>query len=606
MTNRRRLRFYLPLPVLAVAALVWPLSRPEPAPARSAGEVAYSSLPDKPQGDIKPGRAGVEPSALALAHWLHALPSAPGSEVPCAEENLYVSWTAPAPAPPHGAYVGTLGPEPTSTTDAVNGIVLCKGSEADTLMGFRARYVDDKWDVVATPDAGDEEELPEVTTPEPEAPNTTPVPSVALDGRTFTASIEGLAAYEPQRTCDGTSKPGTTALRNLLLRDNAGSRNLGIVRGCSIGGTSEHKEGRAFDWGVNVGNAKERAEADAFVVKLLATDQFGNKYALARRMGVMYVIWNRQIWSAYRADEGWRPYHGASAHTDHVHLSLSWAGAQARTSFWSGNVVQVLLASAPRGVGGTSTGSAGKTRRVASVSTQLAATERAKRDAARRAAWEQAKSDRAAAREAWQKEHAEEQAADTAKWEADKAARDAKREADKAAWEAKHEADQAARDLARQEAADKYAADRAARDAAKQAAAERYAADKAARDQAYAERKAAEQAARDAAKQAAAEKYAADKAARDAAKQSAVEKAAADKAARDAARQAAAERYAAEKAARDAAKQAAAEKAAAERKARDEARRNRSTTTTTAPRETTTTVPAPTTTAPATTTTTGG
>jgi hypothetical protein len=577
VTNRRRLRFYLPLPVLAVAALVWPLARPEPAPARSAGEVAYDSLPDKPQGEVKPGRAGVEPTAIALANWLHAVPATPGSDTPCAEDDLLVSWTAPPESATHGAFVAPLGPAPSADTMAVNGIVQCTGSETAAFMGFQARYADDRWDVVPTPAPSDEDELPEVTAPEPEAPNTTPVPSVALDGRTFTASIEGLAAYEPQRTCDGSAKPGTTALRNLLLRDNVGSRNLGIVRGCSIGGTSEHKEGRAFDWGVNVGNAKEKAEADAFVGKLLATDQFGNKYALARRMGIMYVIWNRQIWSAYRAEEGWRPYHGASAHTDHVHLSLSWAGAQARTSFWSGNVVQVLLASAPKGVTSGSATKSGGTRRVASVSTQLAAADRAKRDAARKAAWEQAKAARAAEYEARK-----------AKWEADKAARDAKREADKAAWEAKRAADQEAREVARKEAAEKYAADKAARDAARQAAAEKYAADKAARDQAYAERKAAEQAARDAAKQAAAEKYAADKAARDAAKQ------------------AAAEKYAAEQAAREAARKAAAEQAAAARKARDEARRNRSTTTTTAPPATTTTAPAPTTTEPATTTTTEG
>jgi hypothetical protein len=543
MANRRRLRFFLPLPVLAVAALLWPLSRPEAArpQPRSASEVAYETLPDKPAGDAQRGRAGVEASAIALAHWLHAVPDEPGSETPCAEGNLYVSWTEPTGEIPHGSWSGDLGPVPTADTDAVNGIVYCKGSETYAFMGFKARYAADHWDVVAVPDVSGEEDLQEVTAPEPTVPNNTPVPSVALDGRAFTASIEGLAAYEPQRTCDGTAKPGTTALRNLLLRDNAGSRNLGIVRGCSIGGTSEHKEGRAFDWGVNVGNAKERAEADAFVAKLLATDQFGNKYALARRMGVMYVIWNRQIWSAYRASEGWRPYHGASAHTDHVHISLSWAGANARTSFWSGKVVQVLLASAPTGAG-SSSGKAATTRRVASVSTQLAASQKAKSDAARKAAWAKRQADYAA----WKKEHEAEQAAAKAKWEAEKAARDAKREADRAAWQAKREADQAARDAARQAAADKYAADKAARDAARQAAAE---------------------------------KYAAERAARDAARRAAAEKAAADRAARDQARREAAQRAAAERA----------------------RRRGGWTTTTTAPAPaTTTTEPAPTTTAPGT------
>jgi hypothetical protein len=562
VTNRRRLRFFLPLPVLAVAALVWPLSRPEAAkpPHRSIGEIAYQSLDDKPDGDLQPGRAGVEQSAIALANWLHAIPATPGSETPCDAANLYVGWTEPTGEIPHGSWSGDLGPAPTADTVAVNGIVWCKGSETYAFMGFKARYADERWDVVAVPDAGDEGDLPEVTTPEPTPANTTPVPSVALDGRVFSAQIEGLAAYEPQRTCDSTAKPGTTALRNLLLRDNAGSRNLGIVRGCSIGGTSEHKEGRAFDWGVNVGNAKEKAEANAFIAKLLATDQFGNTFALARRMGVMYVIWNRQIWSAYRAAEGWRPYHGASAHTDHVHISLSWAGANARTSFWSGKVVQVLLASAPTGAGsGGSTARAATTRRrVAPVSTQQAAADRAKRAAAR-----------AAAREAWKKEHEAELADAKATWEAEKAARDAKRAEQRAAWEAKREADKEARDAARKAAAEKYAQEKAERDAARRAAAKaaakQAAEEREAREQAYAERKAAERAAREAA----ADKYAQEKAAR------------------DAARQAAAEKWAAERTAREQARREAAERAAAEREARRQA-----TTTTTAP------APAPTTTAP--------
>ena len=88
--------------------------------------------------------------------------------------------------------------------------------------------------------------------------------------------------------------------------------------------------GRAFDWGVNITNAKEKAATESFIAALMATDSAGNKHALARRMGVMYVISNRQIWSAYRASEGWRPYSGASAHRDHVHISLSWAGANGR------------------------------------------------------------------------------------------------------------------------------------------------------------------------------------------------------------------------------------------------------------------------------------
>jgi hypothetical protein len=169
------------------------------------------------------------------------------------------------------------------------------------------------------------------------APSTKPIVGM-LDG----PDIEGYARYEGQTTCDPTPKPGTVALRNLLLSRYPNTVSFGISRACDVGGVSEHKEGRAFDWGANVNNAAQRASVDAFLAALFATDRYGHRHALARRLGVMYVIWNQQIWGAYRADNGWQPYSGDSPHTDHVHISLSWAGARAETSYYSGKVVPGL------------------------------------------------------------------------------------------------------------------------------------------------------------------------------------------------------------------------------------------------------------------------
>ena len=47
------------------------------------------------------------------------------------------------------------------------------------------------------------------------------------------------------------------------------------------------------------------------------------RWLLANRkqLGVKYVIWKKQIWSAERQAEGWRPYYGVSPHYDHVHVS---------------------------------------------------------------------------------------------------------------------------------------------------------------------------------------------------------------------------------------------------------------------------------------------
>ena len=154
---------------------------------------------------------------------------------------------------------------------------------------------------------------------------TSPVPAPA--------KVEALSPYLPQVSCDPVAKPGTEALRALLLK-TYGGRDLGITRNCAIGATSEHKEGRAFDWGLNVTVPAEKAVADQFLTWLLAPGLDGTTAYNARRLGVMYVIWNGRIWGSYGA--GWKAYTGAEAHTDHIHISLSWAGAMKETSFWTG------------------------------------------------------------------------------------------------------------------------------------------------------------------------------------------------------------------------------------------------------------------------------
>ncbi|MGH3355788.1 MAG: hypothetical protein ACRDOJ_07805, partial [Nocardioidaceae bacterium] len=156
-------------------------------------------------------------------------------------------------------------------------------------------------------------------------------PSTAVVPRAphrYGPSIERLASYQPQSRCSPWAKPGTTAFANLLLRTYRSSRSLGIVRGCGVGGTSEHKEGRAFDWGVSIHSARDRRAVRSVMEWLLKRDRHGNRYAMARRLGIQYMIWNRRIWGAYSASSGWRRYTGSSPHTDHVHFSLSWKGAR--------------------------------------------------------------------------------------------------------------------------------------------------------------------------------------------------------------------------------------------------------------------------------------
>jgi hypothetical protein len=86
------------------------------------------------------------------------------------------------------------------------------------------------------------------------------------------------------------------------------------------GGSGEHPKGRACDWAA--------AKSGFGGVATGADRTYGNNLAAfyirnANRLGVLYVIWYRQIWIP---SSGWRAYHGggdpASDHTNHVHLSV--------------------------------------------------------------------------------------------------------------------------------------------------------------------------------------------------------------------------------------------------------------------------------------------
>jgi trimeric autotransporter adhesin len=162
--------------------------------------------------------------------------------------------------------------------------------------------------------------------------------AAAPDTPAFGRSIEALASYDSQTTCSPTVKTGTGNLRTMLLNAYPGTGDLGIVRACTSGGISEHKEGRAWDWKVNAFDARQDAQAKDFFAWALASDQYGNRHAIARRLGIMYMIYNRQIWSASNPDAGWRPYTGASPHTDHVHISLTRRGGDAQVTYWTSGI----------------------------------------------------------------------------------------------------------------------------------------------------------------------------------------------------------------------------------------------------------------------------
>ncbi len=153
-------------------------------------------------------------------------------------------------------------------------------------------------------------------------------------------SMDVRANYQGQTSCDPAAKPGVEAYARLLLTTYRTGRNGGIVRGCGLGSTSEHKEGRAFDYMLDSTDSYEKAVGDSLTRWLTGPDSRGYDAGNARRLGVMYVIWNRRFWSTYTGT--WRTYTGPNPHTDHVHTSFSWDGAVQRTSGWDGSQVTQL------------------------------------------------------------------------------------------------------------------------------------------------------------------------------------------------------------------------------------------------------------------------
>ena len=148
------------------------------------------------------------------------------------------------------------------------------------------------------------------------------------------SELDIASPYVPQSICDPEAKPGVLAFARLMA-NHYSEFNYGISRACNYGIT-EHSEGRALDWMLNAYDSHERAVADSVLSWLMAPDAKGRKGAMARRFGVMYVIWDNRIWGTYAMDEGWRPYNGSNPHTDHIHFSFSWDGAMQRTSWWTG------------------------------------------------------------------------------------------------------------------------------------------------------------------------------------------------------------------------------------------------------------------------------
>lgn len=189
--------------------------------------------------------------------------------------------------------------------------------------------------------------LPGQAAPAPRAPTPATPEGLPVD-------LEPLADYQGQGICSPEPKPGAVALVELIRATYGSDEDIWVPRDCGVGGRSEHKEGRAVDWMLDVTDPVERAQANAFLRWLLGPDESGTRFAMARRLGVMYIGWNNRIWEGYQTTPGWSDinnsavglpcsqtpepeYSTAPCHRDHIHISLSWDAAAKLTTFWGGS-----------------------------------------------------------------------------------------------------------------------------------------------------------------------------------------------------------------------------------------------------------------------------
>lgn len=158
----------------------------------------------------------------------------------------------------------------------------------------------------------------------------------ALRRRAPRLPVDPYAPHEPATGFDPTPKEGAKAFRAWALKmwgERPGSpENIG--RWDRVEKPSEHHEGRAWDLMV-----RDKAHGQEVVDALLAPDPTtGEPHALARRAGIMYLIWNRQMWRAYPwagAPAGtWSPYGGENPHIDHIHFSFSRDGGAGETTLY--------------------------------------------------------------------------------------------------------------------------------------------------------------------------------------------------------------------------------------------------------------------------------
>jgi hypothetical protein len=128
----------------------------------------------------------------------------------------------------------------------------------------------------------------------------------------------------PSERCivDDPTTSGCITARTLHAYNQARAAGFTYHTSCKrTGGGGEHPLGRACDFSSAQSTFRN---SDATGAEKAYGDRLASFFVKnADRLGVLYVIWYRQIWSP---SSGWRAYSGsgsaAARHTNHVHLSM--------------------------------------------------------------------------------------------------------------------------------------------------------------------------------------------------------------------------------------------------------------------------------------------
>lgn len=174
-----------------------------------------------------------------------------------------------------------------------------------------------------------------------------PRPSFSTSADTY-GSVAAFSCYPSLRT-------GTKAFGDLLIAATTTVNHYGGWRACNApfgAKRSQHKTGRAVDVPLDSRKSAQRADGMAILEWLFEAEN-GVPHARLRRLGVVQIIWDGRVWTTAH-DKGrknhdptnWRKYTGLGCkqnprtqptvcHYDHFHFTLSAAGSEKQTTWWT-------------------------------------------------------------------------------------------------------------------------------------------------------------------------------------------------------------------------------------------------------------------------------